>query len=124
MKLGEDIKNKINEEYKIFESEFYGNKTREERKALGAFFTPPVLTIQMIEKLSTLDDDILDPTCGAGGLLAACVIAGADPKRCYGIEIDPDILTLCRKRLGLLGVPEENLILGDATDPLTYLRFR
>ena len=38
----------------------------------------------------------------------------------YGIEIDPDILQIAIERLSLLGVPKENLHVGDALDPLSY----
>ena len=75
----------------------------------------------MIEKFDSIKDkDILDPTVGAGGLLAACILAGADPKRCYGIELDPEVLEIAKKRLGKLGVPSSNLILGNALDPDSY----
>ena len=75
----------------------------------------------MLEKFDSVKDkDILDPTCGAGGLLAACILAGADPKRIYGIELDPEVLEIARKRLGKLGVPSSNLILGNALDPESY----
>ena len=75
----------------------------------------------MFEKFDAIKDkDILDPTVGAGGLLAACILAGADPKRCYGIELDPEVLEIARKRLGKLGVPSSNLILGNALDPESY----
>ena len=73
----------------------------------------------MIEKLgpfdTLIDDDFLDLCCGAGGLLATAILAGiANPKRCYGIEINPKMADICRKRLKLLGVPEENIHVGDA----------
>ena len=42
---------------------------------------------------------ILDPCCGSGNLLAACILAGANPKNIYGNELDLDMLKLCRKRL-------------------------
>ena len=72
----------------------------------------------MLEKFDTVKNkDILDPTVGAGGRIAAAIIAGADPKRCYGIELDPEVLEIARKRLGNLGVPSNNLILGNALDP-------
>ena len=48
----------------------------------------------MLEKFDNLDGNILDPTLGAGGLIAAAIIAGADPAKCYGIELDPDILKI------------------------------
>ena len=119
MKLTQETKQKIINEYNDWFESQYGNKSMIERKALGAFFTPPELTIQMIEKLSceSLENQtILDPTLGAGGLIAGCIIAGADPKLCYGNELDNDILTVARKRLGKLGVPANNLHQGDATE--------
>lgn len=119
MKLTQDIKQKIIDEYTDWFEDQYGDKSLEERKELGAFFTPPDLTIQMIEKFdcnSLENKAILDPTLGAGGLIAGCIIAGADPKLCYGNELDNDILNVARKRLGKLGVPANNLHQGDATE--------
>lgn len=119
MKLAQETKQKIINEYNDWFESQYGNKSLDERKELGAFFTPPELTIQMIEKLSceSLENQtILDPTLGAGGLIAGCIIAGANPKLCYGNELDSDILTVARKRLGKLGVPDDNLHQGDATE--------
>ena len=74
----------------------------------------------MLEKFDDLSGTILDPTCGAGGLLAAAIIAGADPIKCYGIELDPEIAKLCRDRLSKLGVPRANIKIGDALDPGAY----
>ena len=44
----------IEEEYKKWCVDPYAGKTKEERKKLGQFFTPPVLTKQMIETLTSL----------------------------------------------------------------------
>ena len=121
MKLTKKQKNAIKSEFKQWTETQYAGKDKKERQKLGQFFTPPALTIKMIEKFDSLKDkDILDPTVGAGGLLAACILAGADPKRCYGIELDPEVLEIARKRLGKLGVPSSNLILGNALDPESY----
>ena len=121
MKLNVETKEKIQSEYDAWQAEQYSGKDKKERQKLGQFFTPPALTIKMLEKFESLEDkDILDPTVGAGGLLAACILAGADPKRCYGIELDPEVLEIAKKRLGKLGVPSSNLILGDALDPESY----
>ena len=54
------------------------------------------------------------------GLLAAAVIAGADPKKCFGIELDPEIAYIARNRLSLLGVPPCNIRTGDALDDGSY----
>ena len=110
----------IEKEYREFEAVQYANKSLEERQKMSQFFTPPSLTIRMLEKFDSLDDDILDPCCGAGGLLAAAIKAGADPKRIYGIELDPEIHKIAVERLGKLGVPEKNIICGNALDNKTY----
>ena len=110
----------IEEEFDEWKDKMYADKSLSERQDLGQFFTPPELTIQMLEKFDSLDDDILDPCCGAGGLLAAAIKAGADPKRCYGIELDSEIHKIAVERLGELGVPEKNIICGNALDNKTY----
>lgn len=118
MILSEEIKQKIIEEYNSFKDVQYAGKTLEERRELDAFFTPPELTIKMIEKFESIENkNILDPTCGTGNLLAACVIAGANPEMIYGNEFDPSFLKLCRERLGRLGVPKYNIHQGDALIP-------
>ena len=121
MKLSDDIKAKIQAEYDAWQSQQYAGKDKKTRQAKAQFFTPPPLTIKMLEKFDSLEGkDILDPALGAGGLIAAAIIAGADPKRCYGIEIDEEVLGVARMRLAKLGVPSCNLILGDALDPKSY----
>lgn len=121
MKLSDDIKAKIQAEYDAWQSKQYAGKDKKARQAKAQFFTPPQLTIKMLEKFDSLDGkDILDPALGAGGLIAAAIITGADPKRCYGIEIDEEVLDVARIRLAKLGVPPCNLILGDALDPKSY----
>ena len=114
MVLSESQKNAIIEEFENWRSSMYAGKTLEERQKLGAFFTPPELTIQMLEKFQDLEGSVLDPTCGAGNLLAAAIMAGADPKLVYGIELDPEILEIARSRLEVLGVPKVNLHQGNA----------
>ena len=120
MTLSEEIKNKIQEEYDAWANLQYAGKDKKERQQLGQFFTPPPLTIRMLEKFENLEGNVLDPCLGAGGLIAAAVIAGADPSKCYGIELDPSILEVAKQRLAKLGVPEKNLIQGNALDPKSY----
>ena len=120
MKLSEEIKNKIQEEYDAWANMQYAGKDKKERQKLGQFFTPPQLTIRMLEKFENLEGNVLDPCLGAGGLIAAAVIAGANPSKCYGIELDQSILEVAKKRLAKLGVPEKNLIQGNALDPKSY----
>lgn len=115
----EQVEN-IKSEFNQWKDKIYADKTLAERQDFGQFFTPPELTIKMIEKFTSLNDDILDPTCGSGNLLAAAIMAGADPKRVYGIELDPEIHKIAVERLGKLGVPEKNIICGNALDSKTY----
>lgn len=115
MKLSEEIKEKIKTEHKQWMDTQYAGKSLKERQKLGAFFTPPELAIEMIEKFDNLDGDIFDPCCGSGNLLAACAIAGAKPTNLYGNEIDPEILKICRIRLKKLDIPESHIKQGDAT---------
>ena len=114
MILTEEQKQAITNEYNKFVEVQYAGKTKKERQELGAFFTPPQLTIRMIEKFTNLEGTILDPTCGAGGLLAAVILAGADPTKCYGIELDTAIANVAKERLGKLGLPSNNIKVGDA----------
>ena len=115
MVLTQEQKDNIIEEYNTWFNQQYGNNTLEERQEFAQFYTPPELAITMLEKFSGLEGKILDPTIGAGGLIAACIIAGADPKLCYGIELDKDILEkVTIPRLTKLGVPRENLSWGNA----------
>jgi type I restriction-modification system DNA methylase subunit len=121
MQLSEEVKSKIKSEYDDWFESQYAGKSKEERQKLGQFFTPPELTIKMIEKFDSIKDkDILDPTCGAGGLLADMIIVGADPARIFGIELDPEIAEICRKRLSKFNVPENNIKIGNALNSDSY----
>ena len=120
MILSDDIKAKIQAEYDSWRDKLWAGKTKEERSKLGQFATPPQLTIKMLEKFDSLDGNVLDPCLGAGNLIAGAVIAGADPSKCYGIEIDEEVLGVARRRLAKLGVPPCNIVQGDALDPKSY----
>ena len=104
MKLSEEVKNKIIEilDSQEFKSNLYEGLSEEKRKELGQFYTPGKLCVQMIEKFdcdSLSNKNILDPTCGSGNLLIACLIAGADSDKLFGNEYDSVAVDLCRKRL-------------------------
>ena len=113
MILMDKQKQDIIEEFNQWKDKMYADKSLAERQDFGQFFTPPSLTIRMLEKFENLDDDILDPCCGSGNLLAAAIMAGADPKRVYGSELDAEIHKIAVERLGKLGVPEKNIICGN-----------
>lgn len=117
MILSPEQKSAIIEEYNSWTNKQYGSKTLEERKELDAIFTPPELTIQMIEKFDSIENKtILDPTCGTGNLLVACILAGANPKMIYGNELDEEFLKLAKERLIPYGVPEQNLHQGNVLE--------
>ena len=123
MVLSQSIKDSIIREHNEWVKVQYGNRTFEERQEMGQFFTPPELTIQLIEKFDNLDGTILDPTCGSGSLLVGCILSGADPQKVYGIELDKDILGICHKRLEKFGVPKEHIHLGNALNDDCYDHF-
>lgn len=66
MKISDEIKQKIKDEYDVYAATQYVGKTKKERQELGQFFTPPELSIQMLEKFDNIEGTILDPTIGAG----------------------------------------------------------
>ena len=104
MKLSAEVKNKIIEilDSQEFKSNLYEGLTEDKRKKLNQFYTPGKLCIQMIEKFdcdSLSNKNILDPTCGSGNLLIACLIAGADSDKLFDNEYDSVAVDLCRKRL-------------------------
>ena len=120
MKLTSDIKQKIQEEYDFWKNDLWAGKDKAARAKLGQFATPPPLTIKMLEKFDSLEGNVLDPCLGAGNLIAAAVIAGADPSKCYGIELDPVVHKVAQLRLSKLGVPPCNIVQGDALDSKSY----
>ena len=129
MLLSEEVKQQIIEilDSKEFMLDLYEGLDAKKRKQLGQFYTPGKICIQMIEMFeceSLAEKSILDPACGSGNLLIACLIAGADSDKLYGNEYDPVAVELCRKRLNrackLLGKPyikDWQIHEGDATDP-------
>lgn len=121
MIIDEKVKQKIRKEYECWLQQQYAGKTKEERKAFAQYFTPPEIAIRMLANFDTVvDKNILDPACGCGNLLSSCVLAGADPLRVYGIEIDESIAKVARERLSRLGVPPEHIKTGDALDAESY----
>ena len=66
MLLTDKQKQDIIEEFNQWKDKMYSDKTLKERQDYGQFFTPPELTIQMLEKFENLEGKILDPALGAG----------------------------------------------------------
>lgn len=127
MKLTEEVKERITSilDSEEFMSDLYEGLSAEQRKKLGMVYTPAKVCIQLIEKFecdTLARKNILDPACGSGNLLIACLIAGADSDKLYGNEYDPTAVALCRRRVNkackLLGKPyikDWQIHEGDAT---------
>ena len=121
MVLTDEQKKAIIEEHEDWEAIQYAGKSKADRQTLGQFYTRPELSIRMIEKFENLEGPIIDPCSGSGSLLAACIMAGADPKNIFAIEIDRKIYeNVLIPRLTKLGVPKENIRRGDALDPKAW----
>ena len=128
MTLTEEVRNKIIEilDSQEFKSDLYEGLSEKQREELGQVYTPASVCIQMLESFSCaslVGQTILDPACGSGNLLIACLIAGADTDKIYGNEIDSVAVRLCRKRVNracdLLGKAKINdwqIHRGDGTD--------
>ena len=102
MLITKQIQNLIIAEYEAFKSAMYAGKSKAERDILSQFFTPPEISIKLLEAYNTdslAGKIIRDPACGSGNLLAACIIAGADPENIFGNDFDACMVTTCRQRL-------------------------
>ena len=107
----------------------YGDMTMEERKKLGAFYTPGELIIEMIECLDNIDpdEDYEDPAAGNGNILAALMLCGVKPNHIYCNELDVSTLERCKKRLNDLAmklygetIPESHFRHADALTEEAY----
>lgn len=77
----------------------------------GQYFTPqPLIALMADFAQLTSRCRVLDPTCGAGGFLVEAHRRGAIAS---GIEIDPELVALCRLNLALVGAPPENVRQAD-----------
>lgn len=118
MTLSEETKQKIMETLPKFTN--YAQTNQKNRQKKGQFFTPPELVIKMIEKFSNLDGKVLDPCAGSGNLIIGCILAGADPKKCYANELDPEQYAILKSNLLQFGVPEKNICNYDALGKQLY----
>lgn len=111
MELNEEQVKAINDEYNKWKANEYAGNDKTSRKKMGQYYTPPELTIKMLSNFDKLDGErILDPTAGAGHLLAAAIMAGADPNLVYANEPDSNIRNnVLIPRLIGLGVPLRNI---------------
>lgn len=133
MKLSNEVKRNIEDEYQAFKERLYAGKSLKERQQFDQFFTPASVCIEMIEKFdcdSLAGKKILDPTCGSGCLLAACLIAGADGDKIFGNDLDEKMVIVCKDRLKRIcekyhieGFRDWQIHVGDASDPICLTNF-
>ncbi|MBN2064865.1 MAG: hypothetical protein JW745_08680 [Sedimentisphaerales bacterium] len=66
-----------------------------EKIEFGDFQTPPVLARQVVASISDIHryGRIVEPTCGVGNFLLACMDKGVDRDKLEGWEINPDYVT-------------------------------
>ena len=85
----------------------------------GQYFTPRPLAELMADVAGVGPRDrVLDPTCGAGSFLVAASQRGADVD---GIEVDPELVALCRLNLKLHGIDPRAVKRSDLfRDPLPF----
>jgi len=95
----EDTLEAIRTEYNEWFNKQYGKVSEEERKKLGAVFTPPDITIELLDRYDDLNGNILDPACGAGNLLMGCLIAGFKPDQIYGNDYEAKFVEIAQKRI-------------------------
>jgi SAM-dependent methyltransferase len=100
-------------------------RTVDRVRRTGEIFTPTDLVIEMVRRVP-LDQfapgrTVLDPACGDGQFLMAAkwikvlfhgMSEDAAVKELYGIDIMPDNVELCRRRLG-----GATVLVGDALQP-------
>ena len=81
------------------------------RSRFGQFFTPrPVARLMLARLGSVRGERVLDPTCGAGGLLREAVRGGGVP---LGVELDSRLARLAEARLAAVGA-RADVRCGDA----------
>jgi SAM-dependent methyltransferase len=77
---------------------------------LGQYFTPQPLVDLLLARVQWREGlEVLDPTCGSGGLLVRAARRGAVVR---GIDVDPRMADLARLNLALAGV-EASITTGD-----------
>jgi type I restriction-modification system DNA methylase subunit len=73
---------------------------------LGCDYTPRELAISLAKKLKWDGErDIIDPACGSGNLLLACIEVYGEKVRShlYGVDILPENIDYCKKNKELVG---------------------
>ena len=94
----------------------FGHKLR---KAHGAN-KPPRLMQEQIEFFTKRDGLVLDPFAGVGGTLIGASIS-EPPRRCLGIEVNPDWVRIYREVCEQEGIALQEMIVGDCLEVMASL---
>jgi DNA modification methylase len=94
----------------------FGHKLR---KAHGAN-KPPRLMQEQIEFFTKRDGLVLDPFAGVGGTLIGASIS-EPPRRCLGIEVNPEWVRIYREVCEQEGIALQEMIVGDCLEVMASL---
>ncbi len=89
------------------------------RKAHGAN-KPPRLMQDQIEYFTKRDGVVLDPFAGVGGTLIGASVA-EPPRRCIGIEINPEWVEIYHQVCEQEGIEEQEMIVGDCMEEMASM---
>ena len=96
--------------------------TNEQKKKLGSWYTPPEIAIKMAKEIKwEKGKTILDPCCGKGNLLSACMdlYPELEEENLYGVDIDAAAIEFCLELF-----PSGHFQVGDClTAPLSSMEF-
>lgn len=94
---------------------FCGVLSAEERRPVGAFYTPPGIVMPMVQwVLEQSPDRIVDAGAGSGRFAAA--IARLDPSvEIVAVDADPVAALMCRAHLAVVGARQARVIQSDYT---------
>ena len=72
----------------------------DQRRTLGAFYTPPALVEWVLDHaLTPGTTSVLDPACGTGHFLVAAARRLGDVRAVHGSDLDPEAVRIARLRL-------------------------
>lgn len=72
---------------------------RDVKKDTQAYYTPPALARRVVQLASVAGKTVLEPSCGTGALIRACLEAGAEGVT--GFETDEYAVAVCDKSVSL-----------------------
>lgn len=94
----------VSDYYEQTLSESYKNKE-------GIFYTPQYIAEDMMKDVTDVrDKTFLDPCCGSGNFIVEAIKKGFSPENVYGYDIDPNAVSITKKRIKeLCGYESDNI---------------